>query len=79
MPTYTYQCEACSHVQEQFHGMSESPRFACPQCGGLTRKVPEKPTVLKQEIPPETPPAQESHGSNCALHHYHPHGGCQHD
>jgi putative FmdB family regulatory protein len=32
MPTYDYRCEACGHVEEIFHGMSEKPKKTCPKC-----------------------------------------------
>jgi putative FmdB family regulatory protein len=33
MPTYDYRCEACGHVFELFHRMSEDPTPDCPECG----------------------------------------------
>jgi putative FmdB family regulatory protein len=32
MPTYTYACQKCSHSWDEFHGMSATPKFACPAC-----------------------------------------------
>ncbi len=34
MPTYSYQCKRCSHIQDLFHTMSAKPRVKCAQCGG---------------------------------------------
>lgn len=33
MPTYSYQCSACSHAFEQVQRMSEDPIKVCPSCG----------------------------------------------
>jgi putative FmdB family regulatory protein len=33
MPTYEYVCKSCSHKFDEFHGMNESPKIACPSCG----------------------------------------------
>ena len=73
MPTYTYQCRACQAVTELSHGMRETPRPACPVCGGLTQRiVPSAPAVLKQGAPPasEGEPVPDAHdcGSGCVLH-----------
>jgi putative FmdB family regulatory protein len=35
MPTYDYQCSACSHAFEEFHGINEAPLKKCPKCGKL--------------------------------------------
>ncbi|NLO32640.1 MAG: zinc ribbon domain-containing protein [Candidatus Hydrogenedentes bacterium] len=34
MPTYSYECKRCSHVQDIFHAMSASPKIKCEKCGG---------------------------------------------
>ncbi len=34
MPTYSYQCKRCEHMQDVFHGMTVSPRVKCDACGG---------------------------------------------
>jgi putative FmdB family regulatory protein len=39
MPTYEYECTACSHRFEQFQSMSESPLKECPECGGALRRL----------------------------------------
>ena len=33
MPTYDYQCEACSHSFEAFHSIKAAPIKTCPVCG----------------------------------------------
>jgi putative FmdB family regulatory protein len=32
MPTYDYQCDACSHTFELFQGINEPVQKKCPQC-----------------------------------------------
>ncbi len=39
MPTYDYVCTACSHEQEEFHGMTEEPQIVCPECGKPMKKA----------------------------------------
>ncbi len=39
MPTYSYQCNRCDHIQEVFHGMSAAPQIKCPECGGKCKKL----------------------------------------
>jgi len=36
MPTYDYQCAACSHHFEQFQSMTARPLKQCPECGKRT-------------------------------------------
>jgi len=38
MPTYNYACSACESIEEQIHGMSETPKFICSKCGALMEK-----------------------------------------
>jgi putative FmdB family regulatory protein len=38
MPTYEYECNACGHIVDVFHKMTEKPRVKCPECGNATRK-----------------------------------------
>ncbi|MDH4200552.1 MAG: zinc ribbon domain-containing protein [Spirochaetia bacterium] len=38
MPTYDYKCPACSSKFEKFHGISENPEIACPECGKTAQK-----------------------------------------
>src|SRR5271167_1328903 len=33
MPTYEYECDACSHGFEEFQSMSEPVLTKCPKCG----------------------------------------------
>ncbi len=39
MPTYDYECSACGHAFEAFHGMSAEPLSKCPECGGKLRRL----------------------------------------
>ena len=39
MPTYTYECKKCGHTQDVFHGMSETRRVKCEDCGGMCRRL----------------------------------------
>ncbi len=39
MPTYEYLCKTCSHRFETWQKMSEEPLTACPECGGVIRRV----------------------------------------
>lgn len=39
MPTYEYECEACSHRFERFQQMSARPINKCPECGGKVRRL----------------------------------------
>ena len=32
MPTYDYECDACSHKYELFQNMSDEPLTKCPKC-----------------------------------------------
>lgn len=33
MPTYDYECDACSHRFELFQSITDAVRRKCPQCG----------------------------------------------
>jgi putative FmdB family regulatory protein len=33
MPTYDYECDACSHTFELFQGINEPVQKKCPECG----------------------------------------------
>ncbi len=35
MPTYDYECDACSHSFELFQSITESHKKKCPACGKL--------------------------------------------
>lgn len=39
MPTYSYQCKRCDHVQDVFHAMSVTPRVKCEVCGGSCKRL----------------------------------------
>lgn len=39
MPTYEYQCRACSHRFEVWQKMTDEPLTLCPECGGHIRRV----------------------------------------
>ena len=32
MPTYEYECDACSHHFEEMQGFSDEPLKKCPKC-----------------------------------------------
>jgi putative FmdB family regulatory protein len=33
MPTYDYECDACSHTFELFQGINDPVQTKCPECG----------------------------------------------
>ena len=35
MPTYDYECDACSHTFELFQTITDSHKRKCPECGRL--------------------------------------------
>ena len=35
MPTYVYECEACSHSFEYFQNINSNRKRKCPECGKL--------------------------------------------
>jgi putative FmdB family regulatory protein len=39
MPTYTYQCDSCSHGFEAVQRFADDPLSECPQCGAPIRRV----------------------------------------
>lgn len=39
MPTYEYQCKACSHRFEIWQKMTDEPLTICPKCGGTIRRI----------------------------------------
>lgn len=39
MPTYSYECGSCGHVQDVFHGMSAEPKVLCDQCGKACKRL----------------------------------------
>jgi putative FmdB family regulatory protein len=38
MPTYEYECKACSHVFDAFQSINEAPIKTCPECGQEVRR-----------------------------------------
>ncbi|PKQ25038.1 MAG: FmdB family transcriptional regulator [Actinobacteria bacterium HGW-Actinobacteria-4] len=39
MPTYTYQCGACTHRFDAVQSIHDDALDACPECAGTLRKV----------------------------------------
>ncbi|HNR33698.1 MAG TPA: zinc ribbon domain-containing protein [Candidatus Hydrogenedentes bacterium] len=39
MPTYSYQCKKCGHVQDLFHAINANPRVKCEACGGACKRL----------------------------------------
>ena len=44
MPTYDYQCKACSHPFTVMHKISD-PAPVCPECGGEAKKLLSAPAI----------------------------------
>lgn len=70
MPTYEYECTACSDRFERFQRMSDPAVTDCPECGGSVRKVMHPPAIsfkgpgfyvndYKKSNPASTPPADK--------------------
>jgi putative FmdB family regulatory protein len=38
MPIYEYNCSKCEGKFEIIHGISESPKTKCPECGGRMKR-----------------------------------------
>lgn len=38
MPTYEYECVACSHVFDAFQSMADEPLTECPLCGKAVKR-----------------------------------------
>ena len=38
MPIYEYHCSKCEGKFEIIHGISESPKTKCPECGGKMKR-----------------------------------------
>jgi putative FmdB family regulatory protein len=36
---YEYQCDDCKHVQEEMHGMNDTPEILCDVCGKKSQRV----------------------------------------
>lgn len=39
MPTYSYECKQCGHVQDVFHSIAKQPRVKCEECGSACRRL----------------------------------------
>lgn len=39
MPTYSYECKKCGHVQDIFHAMTLTPRIRCEKCNALCNRL----------------------------------------
>jgi putative FmdB family regulatory protein len=39
MPTYEYECQKCHHRFEVFQSIKETPKKACPNCGGRVKRL----------------------------------------
>jgi putative FmdB family regulatory protein len=39
VPTYTYECKKCGHMQDMFHSMVVKPRVKCEECGSSCKKL----------------------------------------
>ena len=39
MPTYEYECTACSHQFESFQAITAKPLKKCPECGGAVKRL----------------------------------------
>ena len=63
MPTYDYQCEACKHQFEAFHGMDEPGPEKCPECGReKVKKMIGKPPAFHAHYSPCHPRAHRGRG-----------------
>jgi len=38
MPTYSYECRKCGHIQDEFHSITANPRMKCSKCGGACKR-----------------------------------------
>src|SRR5689334_17649869 len=44
MPLYEYECDVCHHRFEVIQRYSDSPKDACPKCGGPVHKLQSAPS-----------------------------------
>ncbi|MCE3234860.1 MAG: Zinc ribbon domain [Vampirovibrio sp.] len=77
MPSYTYRCHSCQHVESVFQSMQAIISPPCSVCGGLTEKIiAQAPVVLKQSEPvaATNPPTKDAPahecGSACVFHQH---------
>ena len=48
MPIYEYICKKCGAISEKIHGMNETPRVKCEECGGASeRKISSGAVIFK--------------------------------
>ncbi|MCL1926215.1 MAG: hypothetical protein FWF95_03645 [Syntrophorhabdaceae bacterium] len=48
MPIYEYICKKCGAITERIHGMNETPRVKCEECGGASeRKISSGAVIFK--------------------------------
>jgi putative FmdB family regulatory protein len=38
MPTYSYECQKCGKIQDEFHSITANPRIKCNKCGGACKR-----------------------------------------
>ncbi len=85
MPVYTYQCTQCHHTQEVTHGMKETPKLACDDCGGLVKRQLNLQANFLKNTPPISQPstAETPHVHTAECRHEHSGsasgGGCHWD
>jgi putative FmdB family regulatory protein len=36
---YDYKCTKCGNIEEQYHGMNETPEFKCLECGSPSERI----------------------------------------
>ena len=46
MPIYVYRCDLCSNQYEKKEGFDAPVEQACPQCGGVTRRLLQVPGIV---------------------------------
>jgi putative FmdB family regulatory protein len=39
MAMYDYKCEACQHIQEEIHPISDEPVINCEKCGAVMKRA----------------------------------------
>ena len=48
MPIYEYICKKCGAISEEIHGMNDTPRVKCKECGGKSeRKISSGAVIFK--------------------------------
>ena len=46
MPIYEYRCGLCGHQYEKKEGFDAPVEQACPECGGVTRRLLQVPGIV---------------------------------